>query len=201
MIPFDPKVYAGVGAVAALLVWSALRPMRSGRKLACRAGLAFVGLLVVAPVLPDLKRSAGNVVIQRLLCTLCGVALVAVLRLLWAAWQDKRPGRKLLLVGLAGILVILVTLSLPSFVTVRVSSSRNACMAQLRAIQGAKETWAREHKKGPTAVPQFSDLIGPDKYLLAIPVCPLGGTYRLGAVRERPTCSISSPGHALDSSR
>ena len=193
--------YPAVGAVATLLVLSALRPMRSGRKLACWAGLAFVGLLVVALVLPDLKRSAGNVVVQRLLITLCGVALVAVLRLLWAAWQDKRPGRKLLLVGLAGILVILVTLSLPSFVTVRVSSSRNACMANLAAIQGAKESWAREHKKDPTDVPWPADLIGSEKYIRATPVCPAGGSYRLGAVREKATCSVSSSGHTLDSNR
>ena len=126
---------------------------------------------------------------------------MAVLRLLWGVWQVRRPWHKLLLAGLAGIVVLLILLGLPFFVTVRVGSSRNACMAQLRSIQGAKETWAREHKQGPTDVPQPSDLIGPGKYLLAIPVCPLGGTYRLGAVGELPTCSFSSPGHTLDSNR
>jgi hypothetical protein len=166
-----------------------------------RALLVFVALLLVALLLPDLKHSAGNVVIPKTFSFLCGAGLMAVLRLLWGVWQVRRPWHKLLLAGLAGIMVILVTLSLPSFVTVRVSSSRNACMAQLRDIQGAKEIWAREHKKSPTDVPQPSDLIGSDKYLLAIPVCPLGGTYRLGAVREKATCSNSSPGHTLDSSR
>jgi len=201
MIPFDSKVYAGVGAVAALLVWSAFRPRRSGRKLAFRAALAFVALLVVALVFPDLKHSTGNEVIPKTFSFLCGVGLVTVLRLLWGVWQVRRPWHKLLLAGLAGIIVLLILLGLPSFVTARAGSSRNTCMVQLRVIQGAKESWAREHRKGPTDVPQPSDLIGPDKYLRAQPVCPLGGTYRLGAVGEAPTCSISSPGHTLDSSR
>ena len=201
MIPPELKVYAGVGAVAALLVWSAFRPIRSKHQFVYRALLAFVALLLVALLLPDLKDSAGNVVIKKTFSFLCGVGLMAVPRLLWGVWQVRRPWHKLLLAGLAGIVVLLILLGLPFFVTVRVGSSRNACMAQLRSIQGAKETWAREHKQGPTDVPQFSDLIGPDKYLLAIPVCPLGGTYRLGAVGELPTCSISSPGHTLDSNR
>ena len=196
MIPPEFRFYAGVGAVAALVVWSAFRPIQSRNRFVHRVLLVFVALL-----LPDLKHSAGNAVIPKTFSFLCGVGLMAVLRLLWGVWQVRRPWHKLLLAGLAGLVVLLMLLGLPLFVTVRVSSSRNACMANLRAIQGAKETWANEHKKGPTDVPQPSDLIGPRKYLLAIPVCPLGGTYRLGAVRERPTCSVSSPGHTLDFNR
>ena len=201
MIPPELKVYAGVGATAALLVWSAFRTTRSKHRFIYQALLAFVALLLVALVLTDLKDSARNVVIKKTFSFLCGVGLMAVPRLLWGVWQVRRPWHKLLLAGLAGIVVLLMLLGLPLFVTVRVTSSRHACMAQLKAIQGAKETWARDYMKDPTDVPQLSDLIGPDKYLLAIPVCPLGGTYRLGAVGEKATCSVSGPGHTLDSSR
>ena len=201
MIPPEFRFCAGVGAVAALVVWSAFRPIQSRNRFVHRVLLVFVALLLVALLLPDLKHSAGNVVIPKTFSFLCGAGLMAVLRLLWGVWQVRRVWHKLLLAGLAGIVVLLIVLGLPFFVTVRVSSSRNACMAQLRNIQGAKETWAREHKKGPTDVPQFSDLIGPDKYLLAIPVCPLGGTYRLGAVGEKATCSVSGPGHTIEYSR
>ena len=201
MIPPEFRFYAGVGAVAALVVWSAFRPIQSRHRFVYRVLLVFVALLLVALLLPDLKHSAGNVVIPKTFSFLCGVGLMAVLRLFWGVWQVRRPWHKLLLAGLAGILVLLMLLGLPFFVTVRVTSSRNACMAQLRSIQGAKETWAREHNKGPTDVPQPSDLIGSDKYIRATPVCSLGGTYRLGAVGQPPTCSISSPGHTLDSNR
>ena len=201
MIPPEFRFCAGIGAVAALVVWSAFRPTRSRHRFVYRALLVFVALLLVALLLPDLKHSAGNVVIPKTFSFLCGVGLMAVLRLLWGGWQVRRPWHKLLLAGLAGIVVFLILLGLPFFVTVRVSSSRDACMAKLRDIQGAKETWARDYMKGPTDVPQLSDLIGPDKYLLAIPVCPLGGIYRLGAVGEAPTCSIASPGHTIDFNR
>ena len=140
-------------------------------------------------------------VIPKSFSFLCGVGLMAVPRLLWGVWQVRRPWHKLLLAGLAGIVVLLIVLGLPSFVPARASGSRNACLANLAAIQGAKETWARDYRKDPTNVPRPSDLIGPRKYLLAIPVCPLGGTYRLGAVGEKATCSVSGPGHTLDSSR
>ncbi len=63
----------------------------------------------------------------------------------------------------------------------------------LRAIQGAKETWALERNKTPNDVPTDGDLFGPDKYLREKPVCPRDGIYTLGKVSEKPTCSV--PGH------
>ena len=91
----------------------------------------------------------------------------------------------------------------PYFVPAGVSIPNSACRVNLRLIQPAKEMWANEHKKGPADVPQYSDLIGPDKYLRAKSVCPLDGTYRLGAVREKPTCSFgaSNPGHTFEFNR
>ena len=91
----------------------------------------------------------------------------------------------------------------PYFVPAGVSIPNSACRVNLREMQAMKEMWANEHKKGPTDVPQLSDLIGPDKYLRAKPVCPLNGTYRLGAVREKPTCSLgaSNPLHTFEFNR
>jgi len=45
-------------------------------------------------------------------------------------------------------------------------------------------------------VPTDADLFGPDKYIETKPSCPAGGTYTLGSVREKPTCSI--PDHVLE---
>jgi len=143
----------------------------------------------------------GNITIQKAFFAMCGIGWVAVIRLLWGVWQVKRPRQKLLLAGLALILVVLIGLTLPNFVRVRVASSRNACIANLKQIQGAKETWALENKKSPTDVPSPADLIGWDKYIRDTPVCPDGGSYRLGAVGEKATCSVSGPGHTIDFNR
>jgi hypothetical protein len=69
----------------------------------------------------------------------------------------------------------------------------NGCINNLRQIDGAKQQWALENRKTITDVPAEKDVA---PYLKnAIPKCPAGGTYVLGAAGVAPTCSI--PGHAL----
>ena len=69
---------------------------------------------------------------------------------------------------------------------------QNACINNLRQIDGAKNEWALEKNKKATDVPTKEDLL---PYLRSWPVCPQGGTYTIGAVGDKPTCSI--PGHEL----
>lgn len=64
-------------------------------------------------------------------------------------------------------------------------------MRYLRAIEGAKNTWALEKKKFPTDTPTEADLFGPANYIPEKPQCPRGGTYTLGQVSEKPRCSIA----------
>jgi len=73
-------------------------------------------------------------------------------------------------------------------------ANRDACIANLHAIQVAKAQWALENNKTATDVPTEQDLA---VYLQggAMPTCPAGGTYSINAVGLAPTCSI--PGHAL----
>jgi hypothetical protein len=70
----------------------------------------------------------------------------------------------------------------------------NACMNQLRVIQGAKEQWALENKKPFGALPKPTDLA---PYLKdnALPTCPAGGFYTLNPIGAEPACNIS--GHAM----
>ena len=144
--------------------------------------------------------NAVPIMARKMFSILCGVGLVAFLRLLWAVWRVKRLGPKLSLAGLAAALLLAIYLGLPVIATSRVGRSRSACSANLQQIQQAKERWAVELKKARTDVPRLSDLAGPDKYLRDDPICPLGGFFRLGAVREKPTCSFgnSYPGHTFD---
>jgi competence protein ComGC len=101
---------------------------------------------------------------------------------------------------LTGLFGLLLAIALPNFVKARSHSSKNACMANLKQIEGAKATWALEYQQPPTAIPTEADLAGPDRYMRIMSECPQGGVYRLGAVGEKPTCSLASskPGHTLD---
>jgi hypothetical protein len=67
----------------------------------------------------------------------------------------------------------------------------NACINNLRIIDGAKQQWALEAHKQITDTPTWEDVRpyigrGPNGEL---PVCPDGGAYTIGTIGEKPTCS------------
>jgi membrane protein involved in colicin uptake len=67
----------------------------------------------------------------------------------------------------------------------------DACVNNLRLIDSAKQQWALEYKKLATDTPALEDLRpyigrGPNGEM---PTCPDGGTYTIGTVGEKPTCS------------
>jgi len=71
---------------------------------------------------------------------------------------------------------------------------QNACINNLRQIDGAKQQWALEKNRPADAAPTAQDLL---PYLKdgVFPSCPGGGLYSINTVGELPTCSI--PGHVL----
>ena len=75
--------------------------------------------------------------------------------------------------------------------------ARNFCINCLRLIDAAKMQWALDHNEGNADAPTWDDL---RDYLgrgtnRNMPFCPDKGTYTVGAIGEKPTCSI--PGHIL----
>jgi hypothetical protein len=68
----------------------------------------------------------------------------------------------------------------------------NACVNNLRQLDGASQQWALENRKTAQAIPTVQDIA---PYLKNWPVCPAGGSYTLNMVGAQPTCSI--PGHEL----
>jgi hypothetical protein len=74
-------------------------------------------------------------------------------------------------------------------------SSGNACIANLKQIEGAKANWAMEGGKSTNDIPCDADLFGPQAYIRSKPTCPSGGIYTIGSVADLPTCSY--PLHAL----
>jgi prepilin-type N-terminal cleavage/methylation domain-containing protein len=95
------------------------------------------------------------------------------------------------------IIGLLAAIAIPNFVKARTASQKNACIANLKQIDGAKATWALENKKVNSDTPVASDLFGADAYIRDTPACPGGGSYTLGVVSSKPTCSKSADGHTL----
>lgn len=97
------------------------------------------------------------------------------------------------------IIGLLATIAIPNFVKARTTAQMNACISNLRQIDGAVQTWALETKQDESAVPQFSDI---SSYLKNAVVCPSGGktfadSYTLGSVAEKPKCQRVPATHKL----
>ena len=93
------------------------------------------------------------------------------------------------------IIGLLAAIAIPNFIKAREASQKNACIANLKQIDGAKNTWALEQKKVSTDTPVDADLFGNTLYIRDKPACPAAGTYTLGTVSDKPTCTVA--GHTI----
>lgn len=107
------------------------------------------------------------------------------------------------------IIGLLAAIAIPNFVKARTTSQKNACINNLRQIDGAKQQWALENKQTSAATPVEADIapyVGRDAAAVTISfVCPAGGTaasfgasYNINAVSTAPTCKIDAGNHKLD---
>jgi prepilin-type N-terminal cleavage/methylation domain-containing protein len=95
------------------------------------------------------------------------------------------------------IIGLLAAIAIPNFVRARTTSQANACINNLRQIDGAKQQWALETKQATNATPVTTDLTG---YLKSSVLCPAGGTtavkltdtYTINDVSTKPACNIGS---------
>ena len=93
------------------------------------------------------------------------------------------------------IIGLLAAIAIPNFIKARAASQKNACIANMKQVDGAKATWALENKKTSADTPATTDLYGATKYIRDQPFCPGGGTYTINAVDTKPTCTIT--GHSI----
>jgi prepilin-type N-terminal cleavage/methylation domain-containing protein len=93
------------------------------------------------------------------------------------------------------IIGLLAAIAIPNFIKARQSSQTNACINNLRQIEGAKATWALENKKLGNVAPTATDLYGAALYIRETPVCPAGGSYTINIVDTKAACSTT--GHSL----
>src|SRR5215218_3354 len=89
------------------------------------------------------------------------------------------------------IIGLLAAIAIPNFIKAREASQKNACIANLKQIDGAKNTWALENKKVSTDTPVVGDLYGATLYIRDQPGCPAAGAYTIGTVSEKPKCNIA----------
>ena len=97
------------------------------------------------------------------------------------------------------IIGLLAAIAIPNFVRARTQSQKNACINNLRQIDGAVQQWALENKKAASATVAFTDISG---YLKNSVMCPSGGTafsdsYTLQGVTGKPLCKKDSTNHIL----
>src|SRR5215468_1663546 len=70
------------------------------------------------------------------------------------------------------IIGLLAAIAIPNFVKARTTSQKNACINNLRQIDGAIQQWALEFKKDPTSAVTETDVT---PYLKNSVTCPSGG--------------------------
>ena len=95
------------------------------------------------------------------------------------------------------IIGLLAAIAIPNFVKARATAQKNACINNLRQIDGAKEQYALEARL-TTGVAVNTNLV--NEYIKGTntPICPANGAYTYGAVGENPICSLAaSQGHTL----
>ena len=90
------------------------------------------------------------------------------------------------------IIGLLAAIAVPNFVQARTSARTSTCVNNLRLISAAKDQAALENGLADTATPTTTQL---SPYLKAtistgLPAEPTSGTYTIGAVSIRPTCSV-----------
>ena len=99
------------------------------------------------------------------------------------------------------IIGLLAAIAIPNFVRARTTSQTNACINNLRQIDGAIQQWALETKQAANAAVVEANVTPYLKKASACPSAGAGGTfalsYSLTTVSNSPTCLIVPATHVL----
>ena len=92
------------------------------------------------------------------------------------------------------IIGLLAAIAIPSFMKARTTSQQNACIENLRQVEGGKEQWAMTANKAQGDAFETTQVAAYIKGNV-FPKCPASGTYSYNAVGADCTCTIT--GHTL----
>ena len=98
------------------------------------------------------------------------------------------------------IIGLLASIAVPNFVKARTTAQMNACISNLRQIDGAIQVWATEGKKGETETVTAADIL---PYLKGEVKCPAGGktfadSYSISTVQAKPACLKVPATHKIE---
>src|SRR5215475_5786821 len=104
--------------------------------------------------------------------------------------NSKKSGFTLVeIMIVVAIIGLLAAIAIPNFVKARTTSQANACINNLRQMDGAAQQYALENKKASSDTYTLSNLQPYIKLTTAqqLPACPGGGSYSSGgAVTNSP---------------
>ena len=101
------------------------------------------------------------------------------------------------------IIGLLAAIAIPNFVRARATAQANACINNLRQIDGAAQQFALENHMATGGTINYPTDLTPYIKLNSdnsIPPCPAGGTYTDPTVGSNPVCSLGTtvtPAHVL----
>ncbi len=91
----------------------------------------------------------------------------------------------MIVIAIVGMLAVI---AMPLYVRARETSQMQACVNNLKQIDGAKDRYALENKKVAGDPVLMTDII--PYFMKKITTCPGGGSYEINPVAFDPTCSI-----------
>ena len=99
------------------------------------------------------------------------------------------------------IIGLLATIAIPNFAKARETTRKNACISNLRNIDGVIQQWALDLKKDSGSPVTYNDI---KSYLKNDVSCPSGGTtfedsYAISTVDVSPTCMKRPETHKMPS--
>ena len=91
------------------------------------------------------------------------------------------------------IIGLLAAIAIPNFAKSREISHRKVCIANLRQLETAVQSWAIETRKASASPIVTDELFGSTNYIKNIVVCPVGGAYIYGNVGDprHVMCNLS----------
>jgi prepilin-type N-terminal cleavage/methylation domain-containing protein len=196
--------FSGLGRIHAVDLRSGIaRRYRGGARKTRKFGITCAGI--------GLRLAAGNV----WTANHCNYVLIRPLPSSTPCIRRKRDMKKqqnnlrgftlveiMIVVAIIGLLAAIV---IPNFVRARTTSQQNACINNLRQIDGAKQQWALENTVPATARPTGAQI---QPYLGrgsdgGLPICPADSqqsfatSYSVHSLNRPPTCRISPTNHIL----
>ncbi len=89
---------------------------------------------------------------------------------------------------------LLAAIAIPNFVKARTTRWKNACVANLKQINGAKEQFALQNQLD-VGVDISEEGVNGFLKNATTPPCPGSGSYKYNVVGTVPTCSLFDEGH------